>query len=259
MTTDDSHLPEPHEDAEATGVEELIETPEVEESQPIQSVRPANRLQSTRNLWIVIGGLTFLLILSMLLSKRPERADASPGGADLTAMHAEVEALQSELNRQLAELNLPPLATQGEDAGEITQRIRKDTEALLSMMDQHRMAAAEKDRMLAEKNQAFIRSEQIRQSLTAELSRVQANSVGNAQSQQELTSALARANRLADELAIAREMITELSAPQDTGELESLRQRLEEATRARDFFEQRTLELEKALSTPDGPPLEEEE
>lgn len=259
MTTDEPQPAAPHPDAEAGGAGEPAAALRNEPPRVAEKKRAANGSQSIRNLWIGVGGLAFLLILSMLAGKRPGEAAAPAGGADLAAMRAEVESLQAELNRQLAELDLPPLASQGEDPGVLTTRIRKDTDALIAMLEQARTAAADKDRLLTEKSRAFIESEKVRESLSAELARVQANSARNAEAEQEVTAALTRANRLADELAVAREMITELSAPQDNGELESLRQRLEEATRARDFFEQRALELEKALSTPDGPAIEEAE
>ncbi len=258
MTSDEPRHPEPgpNENLEEILVEESDVESEIEAA-PSQKIRSANWLRSVRNLWIVIGGLTFLLIVSMLMSRAPVSVPAPEGSPELAAMRAELEARRAELNRQRAELNLPPLAAQGENVDEITSRIRKDTETLISLMERYRKTAEDKDRLLTEKNISLIRSEQIRESLTAELARAHASTADSSQAQAELSTALARANRLADELAIAREMITDLSAPQDTSELESLRQRLEEANRARDFFEQRAMALEKAMVTPEQPGLPE--
>ncbi len=253
MTTDEPQTPDPVEEIEmevATEAPEAGEVGELEEATPVE--KPMSRFHSVRNLWIAIAGLTFLLIVSMVFSRKPDSRAVAPDDPELAAMRADLETRRAELNRQRAELNLPPLIGQGEDAGEITARLRRDAETLISLMERYQQLVVEKDRALTEKNVELIRSEQVRESLTAELARAQVNTSGSARLQNELSDALARASRLADELADARRQIAELSKATSEDELELLGRRLEEVVRTRDFYQQRVRELEAAIDRRDA-------
>lgn len=201
--------------------------------------------QSIRNLWIVIGALAFLLIVSMLWNQKPARVPVNPDDPDVAAMRAELNRQLAEFNRQRAEFNMPPLA-RGEDVAAIAGRLRRDAETLISLVDHYQQLVAEKDRALTEKNVELISSERVRASLTTELARVQTNNTGTASLQAELSDALSRSNRLADELAEARAVIADLFENPPTNEIESLNRRLEEAARARDFYKERAEQLAAA-------------
>jgi len=209
-----------------------------------QPSAPRRDLGSLRNLWMVIGGLAFLLILSMSVNLLPKKPTVAADDPDLAALRADLEMRRAELNRQRAELNLPPLVGRGEDVGAITARLRKDSETLVSLVDRYQQLVAEKDRVLAEKNMELIRSEQVRESLTAQLAREQVNTTGSAQMHSDLAEAQARARRLADELTEARAVIAELFDNSPAGEIETLKRQLDEAARARDFYKQRAEQLE---------------
>lgn len=217
--------------------------------------------QANRNLWIAVGVLTLLFFISILL--RPGPGGTSPAPAehdpDIAATRAEIEARRAELNRQRAEMNLPPLATRGEALEDITARMRKDGDTLISLIERSQQLLVEKDRLLTEKNVELIRSEQLREALSTELARAQVTNADATRMSDEVAAALARANALADELAAARRQIEELSANPPTDELDVMKRRLDEATRARDFFEQRAAELETRLRQQLDPPTPEDE
>lgn len=247
MTSDPPQKPDPIREPEPETLDESFQEEvvvETEAMEPAPRQRSAKEYQSIRNLWIVIGGLTFLLIISMLFNQAPERATVPADDPDVAAMRADLEMRRAELNRQRAELNLPPIAGRGEDLETITARLRKDADTLVSLIERSQQLVAEKDRLLTEKNVELIRSERIRESLTSELARSQTNPDDTARLRNDLSDALARANRLADELAGARELIEELSEDTSAAEIETLTRRLDEVTRARDFFELRAQQLE---------------
>lgn len=246
MTTDESQKSESTDELEDEEFEEASHSDEEEEFEAMPESRPraANPLNSIRNLWIVISGLTFLLIVSMLFNKAPQRMALPADDPSIAAVKSVIEMEIAELNRQRAELNWPPLAGGGEDISAITDRLRKDAETLVSLIENNQTLSAEKDRLLTEKNVALIRSEQVRESLTTELARAQTHTDGTARLEADLSDALARANRLADELAGARKLIAELSEDTSSAEIETLKRRLDEVTRARDFFELRVQQLE---------------
>lgn len=211
--------------------------------------RSAKELQATRNLWIVIGGLAFLLIISMLMRpSAPPTAPASVSDSDLAAIRAELEMRRVEVNRHRAAEGKPPLPSRAEGTEEITARLRQDADTLVALIERYQEINAEKDREITEKNIEILRSEQRREALAAELGEARTkprqDAGASAQLQAELTEALERSNRLADELNTARQRIAELEDNPPSDEVDILHRRLDEAKRARDFFEQRSAQLE---------------
>ena len=261
MTTDKPQTPEPIEGLETDALEEPLHAAEVEELEPMPESRQraAISTHSMRILWMVIGGLTLLLIVSLLLNRSPQRVPLPAGDPDVAAMQADLERHRSEINRQRAELNLPPLAGGGEDVHAITARLRKDADTLVLLIERSQQLIAEKDRLLTEKNIELIRSEQIRESLASELASAQSNTAGSTQLEDDLSNALARANRLADELSDARKLIAELSEDTSSAEIETLKRQLNEAVRARDFFELRVQHLQATRQNGHETKSEEEE
>ena len=213
--------------------------------------RSAKELQATRNLWIVIGGLAFLLIISMLMRPSAPPSTAAPASvseSDVAAIRAEIEMRRHEVNRHRAAEGKPPLPSRAEGTEEITARLRQDADTLVALIERYQELNAEKDREITEKNIAIIRSEQRREALAAELGEARARpreaAGAAAQLQAELTEALERSNRLAEELTAARQRIAKLEDNPPTDEVDILHRRLDEAKRARDFFEQRAIQLE---------------
>lgn len=229
---------------------------------PARSNRKRNlkELQTVRNLWIVIGGLTFVLIITMLLRPSPPPpppAASSNPATDYAVIRAELEMSLAEINRQRAEMGHPPLPSGTAGPSEITARLRQDAETLVALIDRYQRMISEKNREITEKNIEIIRAGQRNEELSIELEAARSAPAGDsgaaAQLEAELTEVLARSNRLADELAAARSQLAEMEANPPSDEVDILTRRLEEAKRARDFFEQRALQLEEAFnSIPDG-------
>jgi len=243
MTTDEPQAPALMDETQVDAMDEIVQE-ESAEPTPEPRKRGGIDFQSIRNLWMVIGALAVLLIISMLWNHNAAQVAVDANDPAIVGLREELNRQLADLNRQRVEANMPPLAGWGEDVGAITARLRKDTETLASLVEHYQQLVTEKDRALTEKNVELVRSEQVRESLTTELGRVQANAAGTGQLQAEVSDALARANRLADELAAARKQIEELTANPPSVDIEMIERRLDEVTRARDFYKQRAEELE---------------
>lgn len=203
-----------------------------------------------RYLWIAVAGLAALLLVSIIV-KSSSRDDG--GGttvvseADLKAMQAEIEARRAVVNRNRADYNQPPLPSQGQALDDITARMRRDADTLISLIERSQELIAAKDRQITGKNVELIRSEQRRQALAVELADLRHDTADTTRMRDELAAAVARGERLAGELADAREQLAELTENPPPDELDVMKRRLDEATRARDFFEERANELESRL------------
>lgn len=258
--------PSPEPENEDTKAPEAPAVPESqapdESSEPVEEPAPPARKQrlskealAMRNLWIVIGGLALLLMISLLTRQWQPRSASTRALADdaeVAAIKADLEERRAELNRQRAELDLPPLSGRSDRAGDITARLRKDADTLVSLVERYQQLVAEKDREITEKNVEIIRSEQRREALAAELEEArgmprESNDGRSAQLEEELAAALTRSNQLADQLTEARRSLAELEASPPSDEVDILNRRLDEAKRARDFFEQRAAQLERRL------------
>jgi outer membrane protein OmpA-like peptidoglycan-associated protein len=217
----------------------------------------ADRINTVRLLVVVVVMLAGLLIFSLLFrSGKP--AGNNAGLADdprIAALRAELEARRDELNRERLSLNLPPLQGGGEAVDDIAARLRKDAETLVALAARSQQIIEEKNTALSAKNADWLRAEQLRQAMAEENSRLQseiiaARAAGGDQERlsADLTEALTRGNRLADELAEARTRLSELSDARPSQDFDTLNRRLEETARARDFFETRVAELEAQLA-----------
>lgn len=238
------------------------EAPTPQESDSASSTRPVpfglgDHANLVRVLGIAVVFLAGLLIFSLLLrSSGGSNANATPNDDPrIAALRAELETRRNELNRERQSLNLPPLQGGGEAVDDISARLRKDAETLVALAGRAQQIIEEKNSALAAKNAEWVRSEQLRQAVSEENSRLQ-NELLNARAaggdlerlRADLGEALARGNRLADDLAAARAQVAELADSRPSADFETLSRRLEETARARDFFEARVAELEAQMA-----------
>ncbi len=242
----------------ATGTEspEPVTRPDATQ-QPLRKMRTQWQLHATRNLWIAVAGLAILLFISVISRPpAPSPVVSSADRADVRAVRAQLQSWQDDLNRRRAELGKSPLPPVGEGIDDITARISEDANTLVSIVRRYQELVAERDAEITEKNLEIIRAGQRREALAAELEEALAqpgpDTGGTGQLEAELTEALERAARLADELASARQRIEELEESPPDDEIEILNRRLEEAKSARDFFEERAERFEALLEAGAG-------
>ncbi len=180
---------------------------------------------------------------------------SSSNNADMVKLKAEVDARRNELNRQRAMMGLAPLAGTSEPIEDIAKRLKSDADTLVALAGRFQEMLAEKDSELSAKNGEVLRSEQLRQSLTAEnqrlnteLSRALIGGSDADRLRSDLASMKSQRDALAAELTSTIEKMKTMSAGVSEDEFADLKRRYEEALRAKEFFEARVHELEGDLS-----------
>lgn len=170
------------------------------------------------------------------------------GSSDVTQLQAEANAIRSQLNRERMSMGLRPLEGGSESADDIAARLKKDADTMAALATSLESMLGEKDAVIAAKSSELLRSEQLRQSLAAESSRLQ----GELQRALVSGSEAERLRREFDLLKSQRDALTEELAAKGNSvasdEFDELQRRLEEALRAKDFFENRVKELEADLA-----------
>lgn len=215
----------------------------------------AATLLATRSSWLVpaIVIIALLVILVTLNLRKGSGGKVSPEA--IGELQAEAQALREQLNRERMALGLRPLEGNVESMQDIAARLRKDADTMVALASSFQTMLAEKDAEISAKNTELIRSEQLRQTLAAESARLNGElqrSVAGGAETESLRREIAALKQQRDVLTAQLDQTRqELAA--NTGGISAeihadLQRRLEEITRARDFFEARAGELEGQLS-----------
>lgn len=194
--------------------------------------------------FVIIALLGVLIVMGLRGSFDRESA----GSADVTQLQAEANAIRSQLNRERMSMGLRPLEGGSESAQDIAARLKKDAETMAALVESLEKMLGEKDAAITAKNSELLRSEQLRQSLAAESSRLQAE----LQRALVTNSEVDRLRREFDALKSQRDALSaELASKGNSvtsDEFEELQRRLDESLRAKEFFENRVKELEAELA-----------
>jgi outer membrane protein OmpA-like peptidoglycan-associated protein len=176
---------------------------------------------------------------------------STPSDADVSALQAEANALRSEYNRERVAMGLRPVEGDSEAIEEVAGRVKKDADTLVALATSYQRMLAEKDSELTARNAEILRLERLRQSLSAEITRLQGelqrsmvNGSDNDLIRRDLADLKAQRDALAAELNEARQKNSGVSAE----DYADLKRQLEETQRAKEFFEARVQELEGDLS-----------
>ena len=176
---------------------------------------------------------------------------STPSDADVSALQAEANALRSEYNRERVAMGLRPVEGDSEAIEEVAGRVKKDADTLVALATSYQRMLAEKDSELTARNAEILRFERLRQSLSAEITRLQGelqrsmvNGSDNDLIRRDLADLKAQRDALAAELNEARQKNSGVSAE----DYADLKRQLEETQRAKEFFEARVQELEGDLS-----------
>ncbi|MGA0853506.1 MAG: OmpA family protein [Luteolibacter sp.] len=194
--------------------------------------------------FVIIALLGVLIVMGL----RGGFGGSSTDSPELTQLQAEANAIRGQLNRERMSMGLRPLESGSESAEEIATRLKKDADTMAALAASLESMLGEKEATITAKNSELLRSEQLRQSLAAESSRLQS------ELQRSLVSSsdADRLRREFDALKSQRDALTAELAAKGGGvpaeEFSELQRRLEEALRAKDFFENRAKELEAELA-----------
>lgn len=233
-----------------------------EEKAPIEETKPApgeaeaatvsksNMPPAVALAFVIIALLGVLIVVTL----RGNRGGVT-GSADINELQAEASALRSQLNRERVAMGLRPLEGGPEAIEDIAARLKKDADAMVALAGSFQSMLAEKDAEISAKSAELIRSEQLRQSLSAEATRLQGElqralvSGSDADLlRRELDALKSQRDALSAELAKVRDELATKGQGVSADDYADLQRRLEESQRAKSFFEARVTELEGALS-----------
>jgi flagellar motor protein MotB len=220
------------------------------EAKPVPAPRGEPTPVNTVMVMVFVIAALLVVLIGMNLGKRK----ASPTGKDpeIAELEAALEARRSDLNRDRAALGLSPIGSPSEPIENVSQRLKEDADTLVALAGSFEKMLIETKAELAAKSSELLNSEQLRQSLVAEGNRL------NTQLQQALLAGgdgdrlRGEVNRLtAQRDAMATELDglrARLATAADSDDLAEIRSRLDEALRAKEFFEKRNTELEAEMS-----------
>jgi outer membrane protein OmpA-like peptidoglycan-associated protein len=233
-----------------------------EENAPIEDPKPSQGGAGTATvskpamppavaLTFAIIALLGVLIVVILRGNR----SSGSSNADIDELQAEASALRTQLNRERVSMGLRPLEGGPESVEDIAARLKKDADSMVALAGSFQSMLAEKDAEISAKSAELIRSEQVRQSLSAEATRLQGElqralvSGSDADLlRRDLDSLKSQRDALAAELAKVRDELAAKGQGASADDYADLQRRLEESQRAKSFFEARVADLEGALS-----------
>ena len=224
-----------------------------EHAQP--SVADAPHLVERKSLTYPVALLLFAsalllgILIAMALRPKPS-GGLSPDDPAIAIAKADLDARRSELNRQRTALGLAPIggSTSTESIEDVASRVKKDVGTLTEISGRFQQLIAESDSMATEKGKELLASEKARQELSHDnlrLTEERDKALSASASADLLRSQLDLANK---ELANLREQVASTANRPTEASFETTRRQLEEANRAKSFFETRAKELEAKLA-----------
>ncbi|MEO7098546.1 MAG: hypothetical protein ABI162_04235 [Luteolibacter sp.] len=198
--------------------------------------------------FVIIALLGVLIVMGI---KGGLLAGSSGSSEQMTKLKAEVDARRNELNRQRISMGLSPLAEGSEPIENIAKRLKTDTDTLVALTGRFQEMLGEKDNELGAKNAEILRSEQLRQTLSgdntrlqSELSRALAGGSDAERLRGDLAKLKSERDNMAAELNSTVEKMKTAGAGVSEGDYADLKRRFDETLRAKEFFESRVHELE---------------
>ena len=228
-----------------------IETPAAAEPPAPAPAAKSNMPPAVALAFVIIALLGVLIVMVL----RGNMGSDSGASSEVNTLQAEATAMREQLNRERVAMGLRPLGGNTEAVEDVANRLKKDADTMVALAGSFQSMLAEKDAELSAKSAELIRSEQLRQSLAAESARLQAelqralvNGSDADLLRRDLEAMRAQRDALNAELTSVRAQLAAKGEGVSEDDYNDLERRLEEAQRARDFFEARVKELEGEAS-----------
>jgi outer membrane protein OmpA-like peptidoglycan-associated protein len=229
--------------------------PTQETTAAAEEARPAAPAKSSMPPAVALAFVIIALLgVLIVITVRGGRSGGLASG-ELNDLQAEATALRAQLNRERAALGLRPLESGSEAVEDIAARLKKDAETMVALAGTFQSMLAEKDAEVSAKSAELIRSEQLRQTLTAETARLQSELqralVGASESdllRSDLASLRSQRDALAAEISGLRDQLAARGEGASAEDYADLQRRFDETLRAKEFFENRVAQLEEELS-----------
>lgn len=207
---------------------------------------------------ILVLGFIVMMLIGVLIAQNFRGKGGQPSDDPaLLQIRAEYEARRADIERQRAEAGLAPLAspTSGESADQIAARLKKDADLLAATSSQLQSMLAQANTLLSAKNAELLTSEQSRQSLVNQIAKYQADlnhalvdgSTADLLRRQ-LADVSAKRDAILAELESAKTKLADAGTRPSNEAVADLQRRLDEATRAKGFFESQVSELKTRVA-----------
>lgn len=198
---------------------------------------------------MVVIGFIIIALLGALVVIAVKRGGFGSSGdpSELAELGAQVKARQDQLNRERMAMGLRPLEGSGESIEQVADRLKKDADTMVVLAGGVEKLLTEAEARNRATDAKLLDSEKSRQLLAAD----------NVRLQEEVRKGLlgsTDAERLRTEISALKARNDAMLAEIDTlrknngggskEEMAALQRRLEEALRAKDFFESRVKELQ---------------
>jgi outer membrane protein OmpA-like peptidoglycan-associated protein len=206
---------------------------------------------------MVVLGFVIIALLGGLvaIALRGGFSRSSSDPVEVARLKAETNALQNQLNRNRLELGLRPLEGGAESIDDVAARLKKEADTMVMMASSLEKLLTESEARNRATESKLLQSETSRQNLAADSVRMQeeirrALVTGSEADllRRDLTTAKARNDALMAELDQTRKELAAKGEGASKEDLADMQRRLEEALRARDFFEAKVKELQAELS-----------
>ncbi len=205
---------------------------------------------------LVLGFVIIALLGGIVaISLRGGLGRSSQDPAELARLQAQTNALHNQLNRERLSMGLRPLEGGTESVEDVAERLKKDADTMVILASGLEKMLNESMADFKAKSEDLLRSEQLRQSLAADSVRMQEElrraTVAGAEVdmlRRELDKGKSRSEALMNELEGLRKDLAARGEGASQNDMLDLQRRLDEALRAKDFFEAKLIELQKELS-----------
>ena len=206
-----------------------------------------------------------LFVVAIAVIKRGDgSASVSSGSEDpsLAILKADRDTALENLNRQRMEMGLSPLNGVSDPIEDVSTRLKKDADTMVALAGSFEKMIAEREAQITRKNEELLDAEQLRQSLSAEIARLQEDYqralVGGSEAaslRRQLTDVEGQRDALSRQLSMMEQKLAEMQGllaeartAVNEDEFLDLQRRFDESERSRIFFENRVKELEAQLN-----------
>lgn len=204
---------------------------------------------------LALGFIVMLLFGVLITQNLKTKGGPGPEDPALVQLKADIERQRDELRRQRADAGLISGSASGDSATQIATRLKRDADLLAVATAELQSMLVQANTQLTAKNSELISSEQTRQTLVNDNARLQADlnralvEGSNADLlKRQMADASDKRDALMSELEAARQKLSDAGNRPSTEAMADVQRRLDEATRAKGFFETRVKELEARIA-----------
>lgn len=213
-------------------------------SEPADALVSKSSLSPAVALGFVIIALLGVLIVMNLRARMGSPVDSE----EMRSLKAELAAAQADVNARRVAMGLRPIEGTAEPVEDVAARMKKDADTMVAMAGTLQSTIVEKEAEITARTSKLLESEQARQTLVAEIEKLRSQLGGALVNSSELESLRTQRDSLTGEVARLRQELASKGEGVPKADFDDLEQRLEEALRAKDFFEARVKELDAQLA-----------